>query len=179
LAPPASSHHIPRPGNGAILVVTLNGTIRWADPEARRYLKEFFGPPAASGTVPQKIARWIATLDLNRRSKSLIVSRHDRHLLVSQRHPRSAMTIVLWLEVSETRRYSSHRKHGSLTAREDEVLYWLGQGKANSEIGAILGIASSTVNKHLERVYPKLGVDNRTAASNVAATLRDKSKRTA
>jgi DNA-binding CsgD family transcriptional regulator len=95
---------------------------------------------------------------------------------MSQRHPRSAETIVLWLEVSQTRSLSSHRKHGSLTAREDEVLYWLGQGKGNSEIAAILGIACSTVNKHLERVYPKLGVDNRTAAANVAATLRDEGR---
>ena len=126
--------------------------------------------------VPHKVARWIATLNMNRRSKSLIVFRQDRHLLMSHRHPRSAETIVLWLEVTETRRPSSYRKHGSLTAREDEVLYWLGQGKGNSEIAAILGIAASTVNKHLERVYPKLGVDNRTAAANVAATLREKGK---
>jgi len=159
--------------NGAILVVTPKGSIHWADPEARRSLQEFFGRPAASGLVPRKVARWIASLEMNRKSKPLIVLRQNRYLLVSQRHPRSADTIVIWLEASDTRCGSSHRKHGSLTAREEEVLYWLGQGKANNEIAAILGIATSTVNKHLERVYPKLGVDNRTAAANVAATLRD------
>jgi DNA-binding CsgD family transcriptional regulator len=66
----------------------------------------------------------------------------------------------------------SYRKHGSLTAREAEVLHWLGEGKGNSEIAEILGIATRTVNKHLERVYPKLGVDNRTAAANIASGLR-------
>jgi DNA-binding CsgD family transcriptional regulator len=53
-----------------------------------------------------------------------------------------------------------------------EVLHWLGEGKSNNEIGQILGIAVKTVNKHLERIYPKLGVDNRTAAANVATELR-------
>ena len=36
-------------------------------------------------------------------------------------------------------------------------------GKSNSEIAAILGLKTATVGKHLERIYPKLGVENRTA----------------
>lgn len=91
---------------------------------------------------------------------------------MSQRHPRSAETIVLWLEVSESGRGRSYRKHGSLTVRETEVLHWVGEGKGNGEIAEILGIATTTVNKHLERIYPKLGVENRTAAANVARELR-------
>ena len=51
-----------------------------------------------------------------------------------------------------------------LTPREAEVLLWVAQGKSNSEIGSILGSAESTVKKHLENVYEKLGVRNRTAA---------------
>jgi len=57
-------------------------------------------------------------------------------------------------------------RHGSLTAREVEVLTWLGRGKSNLEIAAILGIKPATVGKHLERIYPKLGVENRTAAAS-------------
>jgi DNA-binding CsgD family transcriptional regulator len=41
--------------------------------------------------------------------------------------------------------------------------------KSNSEIGAILGISAATVGKHLEHIYPKLGVENRTAAASFAA----------
>jgi DNA-binding CsgD family transcriptional regulator len=153
-------------------VVTPEGAVRWADPAARRWLKEFFGRPTMVGLVPWKVCRWLAILDSESRAKSLIVLKKGRYLLVSQRHPRSAETIVLWLEVSERGHGRSNRKHGRLTTREREVLHWVGQGKRNSEIAEILGIATATVNKHLERVYPKLGVDNRTAAANVAESLR-------
>jgi len=53
-----------------------------------------------------------------------------------------------------------------LTLRERDVLDWLARGKSNSEIGDILGISSATVGKHLEHIYPKLGVENRTAAAS-------------
>jgi DNA-binding CsgD family transcriptional regulator len=53
-----------------------------------------------------------------------------------------------------------------LTPRETEILSWVAYGKSNAEIGAILGISSTTVGKHLEHIYPKLGVENRTAAAS-------------
>ncbi|PKU25917.1 response regulator transcription factor [Telmatospirillum siberiense] len=55
-----------------------------------------------------------------------------------------------------------------LTAREADVLAWLARGKANRDIGEILGLSPRTVEKHLELVFAKLGVDNRTAAATVA-----------
>ena len=58
-----------------------------------------------------------------------------------------------------------------LTLREREVLAWVALGKSNAQIGAILGISSATVGKHLERIYPKLGVENRTAAASFASEL--------
>lgn len=56
----------------------------------------------------------------------------------------------------------------NLTWRESEVLYWLSKGKANKEIAQILDIGPRTVNKHLEQVFQKLGVENRTAAAGIA-----------
>ncbi len=58
-----------------------------------------------------------------------------------------------------------------LTARAAEVLYWIANGKTNKEIGEILGMSPRTVNKHLEQVYPALGVENRTAAAGVALRI--------
>ena len=55
-----------------------------------------------------------------------------------------------------------------LTSREREVLGWLARGKSNAEIAMILGISAATVGKHLEHIYPKLGVENRTAAASFA-----------
>lgn len=52
-----------------------------------------------------------------------------------------------------------------LTRREQEVLSWISEGKTNSEVGQILGIATGTVKIHLERIYRKLGVENRHGAT--------------
>ena len=53
-----------------------------------------------------------------------------------------------------------------LTPRENEILFWIARGKSNSEIANILEIKPATVGKHLEHIYPKLGVENRTAAAS-------------
>ncbi|WP_226570337.1 response regulator transcription factor [Mangrovibacter yixingensis] len=60
------------------------------------------------------------------------------------------------------------RANLSLTPREAEVLLWIARGKTNREIGDILHLSPRTVNKHLELVFPKLAVDNRTAAAAIA-----------
>ena len=52
----------------------------------------------------------------------------------------------------------------ALTPREREALGWLAAGKTDRDIGDILGISRRTVHKHLQRIYEKLGVENRTAA---------------
>lgn len=55
-----------------------------------------------------------------------------------------------------------------LTSREVEVLHWVACGKTNRDIGDILGMSPRTVNKHLEHVYVKLGVETRSAAAVLA-----------
>lgn len=55
-----------------------------------------------------------------------------------------------------------------VTAREAEVLLWLSRGKATRDIGEILALSPRTITKHLEGIYAKLGVENRTAASLIA-----------
>ncbi len=51
-----------------------------------------------------------------------------------------------------------------LTPREGEVMHWLACGKTDTEIAALLSISPRTVQKHLEHMYVKLGVETRTAA---------------
>jgi DNA-binding NarL/FixJ family response regulator len=55
-----------------------------------------------------------------------------------------------------------------LTPREAEVLFWVARGKTNDEIATVLGIGLTTVKKHLESTYSKLGVENRTTAAAMA-----------
>lgn len=53
-----------------------------------------------------------------------------------------------------------------ITARENQVLYWVSSGKTDPEIAQILQISVRTVHKHLENIFTKLGVENRTAAAS-------------
>ncbi len=60
------------------------------------------------------------------------------------------------------------RNHFGLTVRESDVYLWLTKGKTNREIAQILDMSPRTVNKHLEPLFRKLGVDNRTSAATMA-----------
>jgi DNA-binding NarL/FixJ family response regulator len=52
-----------------------------------------------------------------------------------------------------------------LTPRAAETLLWLAQGKTNPDIATILGISESTVKKHVQEIFEKLGVETRGAAT--------------
>lgn len=56
----------------------------------------------------------------------------------------------------------------AVTRREAEVLFWIARGKANRDIAEILDLSPRTVNKHLEQIYTKLGVENRASAAALA-----------
>ena len=56
----------------------------------------------------------------------------------------------------------------TVTQREAEVLLWIARGKSNRDIAEILSLSPRTVNKHLEQIYAKLGVENRTSAAALA-----------
>lgn len=67
----------------------------------------------------------------------------------------------------------SNRPHSDapLTAREQEVLTWVAEGKRNHEIARILGISPRTVGKHVEHVLEKVGAETRTAAARLSTTI--------
>lgn len=64
--------------------------------------------------------------------------------------------------------YGMLSRRFQLTEREVEVLRWVSCGKTNKDIADILQLSPRTVNKHLEHVFVKLGVETRTAAMSVA-----------
>lgn len=91
-------------------------------------------------------------------------------------HPPSAQTMEEGFAAACTT--SEPLEALGLTKREAEVLLWVAQGKTNPEIGMILSIRHSTVKKHLERVFTKLGVETRTSASRMALeTLMQQARR--
>ena len=57
---------------------------------------------------------------------------------------------------------------GIVTKSELKVLSWLAQGKSNKEIAAEIFVSEKTVKNHLNHMFKKLGVKNRTEAVVVA-----------
>lgn len=66
------------------------------------------------------------------------------------------------------------KKELGLTERESEVLYWTANGKTSREAAEILSMSPRTVDKHMEQIFAKLGVENRTAAAGIALRLINK-----
>ena len=60
---------------------------------------------------------------------------------------------------------------GDLSSRELEILKLIAVNYSNQQIADELFIAVSTVKKHLNNIFGKLGVDNRTQAVNRAGEL--------
>lgn len=120
--------------------------------------------------LPAKVCRWLATSRGGAKPRSLIASAHGAHLFVHEVKLQYQQAVVLELERIRDLRAGRARTDGALTPREEQVLHWLKYAKTNAEIGEILGIAPSTVGKHLERIYPKLGVECRTAAATQVMT---------
>jgi DNA-binding CsgD family transcriptional regulator len=121
------------------------GEIEFMSPPVRRLLRDFF-PATLVGRLPAALANWLEKDD----SRPLVRRRGDRRLVVE----RTIDSLILEERVAEV----------SLTMREREVLAWVARGKTNAEVAELLWLAPSTVRKHLENVYAKLGVSTRTAA---------------
>jgi DNA-binding CsgD family transcriptional regulator len=137
-------------GSRGVVFFGPNGEVEFMSPPAHRLLRDFF--PRAATPLPAALDAWLQ----GDPSQPLLRRRGDRHLVGA----RTGDALILEERVAEV----------PLTAREREVLAWVARGKTNAEIAELLWLAPSTVRKHLENVYAKLGVNTRTAA--VARFLR-------
>jgi DNA-binding CsgD family transcriptional regulator len=155
----------------AILLTNHDGKIQFVDPAARRWLKQFFGRPARTGALPRKVYRWLSQRNRTKNARSLVAKKRDTQLHLRRQDSLTEHSVVLLLELIKGKKDERSRRLHQLTPREREVLFWLAHGKSNNEIAAILGISAATVGKHLEHIYPKLGVENRTAAASFASGL--------
>lgn len=107
------------------------------------------------------------------------VAKTRRRLNELARDPGPAETAVAPLsEENAFRAWLKASTSWPLTHRECDVLFWLCQGKTNSEIGTILGIAERTAETHALHIYPKIGVENRYNAIATLTRMTSASSRT-
>ena len=96
-----------------------------------------------------------------------VLARVASHLRTA-RILQSARTASQPIRFDDKSAYGKLSRRFHLTDREIEVLRWVSCGKTNKDIADILQLSPRTVNKHLEHIYIKLGVETRTAATSVA-----------
>ncbi|WP_153160291.1 response regulator transcription factor [Zoogloea sp. 1C4] len=158
-------------GQATLAVQPETGRLVWQTPLARKLLGEYFG--IDDDNAPQAVRAWIAESAKARRDghafPPLTISSGAKRLVFTL-HERAGEDewLLALREESDTAMIEALQAAFRLTTREAEVLYWVIKGKTSPDIGEILGSSPRTVNKHLEHVFAKLGVENRTAAASVA-----------
>ena len=156
-------------GGRPVMAVTPDGSLIWSSPEARKLLDQH--PDildAHSHLTDVKICEWIAGLVKTPLSEAapFRLGTNDNQHVISPLGIHPDREILLSIEKLTNADPKKHLMAAfSLTAREAEILIWLSRGKTNRDIGDILSISARTVNKHLEQIFQKLGVDNRTSAA--------------
>jgi DNA-binding CsgD family transcriptional regulator len=153
-------------GLGVIIVNDRHAVIH-ATPGTFEKLASYVPVPAGQQKLPEALAQWAFNDDGNSNGEPFTVSRDGARLII--RRVRQSDRRLLLLSEENSTAAAERLAQYHLTPRELEVLHWLAAGKANAEIGVILGVSVGTAKMHVEHILAKLGVENRTAA---AAYLR-------
>ena len=155
-----------------LFAVNRQGNILWATPQAQKLLSDHHGAQADDFALPPSLLQWLEQAKGKGSSKSQGASLPDNPQLRFYYMGETAPNEFL-LRLSKESGSALPPEFTSelgLTTREGEVLAWLSKGKTNRDIAQILGLSPRTVDKHLEQIYSKLGVENRTAAAAIATS---------
>jgi DNA-binding NarL/FixJ family response regulator len=149
-----------------VLAIDSAGQVLWATPRTRAVLATHFGDDALPAAVGAGLGK-LAVGD-DRTFSAPVVGGELRFALLAEVGANERLVrLSEVMERGEERLLAS--RHG-LTDREAEVLLWISRGKSNRQISEILGISPRTVNKHLEQVFEKMGIENRASAAAAAVT---------
>lgn len=152
----------------AMLAVDDKGALLWCNESARRLIASL--APALAMHENQALPLPLATLDTRSAIDPASLIRLPGGALQARRATESAQPVTVFLlSPGGPSAAASAWTPPALTARESEVLLWVARGKTNRDIADILGMSPRTVNKHLEHIFEKLGVETRTAAAAAAA----------
>jgi len=164
-------------GQAAIAITPSNGRIVWQTPLAREWMQRYFAEKNVLPTAqtPAALLAWIkGMVDANAPADAIqplmIVQARGRLVFVPADLSHDEQWVILLREESDAAQIETLMNIFKLTMRESEVLYWATKGKTSRDIGDILGTSPRTVNKHLEHVFVKLGVETRTAAAALATS---------
>ena len=163
--------------NNGVVIMAGDGRVGAMTSRARHWIADYFDDPPRGGLLPKTLREWVRQGDaqLASRDEAVVprvpmrVERGGRHLSVRLVGDGDDRLLLL------SERHSDPRPDllGSLglSRREAEVLAWVAEGKTNAEVAQMLGTSVRTIDKHLEHVFRKLGVETRTAAASRARAV--------
>jgi DNA-binding CsgD family transcriptional regulator len=167
-------------GGGSVVALNEAGVVQFCSALAQKHLESFFPHerPFDAG-LPVTVKRWarreLAGLSTNelvvRLPQPLLVRRGECTLSIRFANAPDGIGYLLFLRAESPTLDSEKLSSFGLGPRATDVLYWVGQGKTNEEIGIILGIATGTVKNHLKGIYVRLNVENRASAAATVSGL--------
>ncbi|MBB3926031.1 DNA-binding NarL/FixJ family response regulator [Sphingobium jiangsuense] len=156
-----------------LAAVDTRGALLWCTPLARQLiLRHAPGWAESSGTLPPPFRALAARLTaagapLGTPARMDMGEGLSIELVLIARY-RDNECLLRLNEINPAADIARLQERHGLTLREAEVLLWISYGKPNRVISEILAISPRTVNKHLEQIFEKLGVETRAAAAAVA-----------
>ncbi|RLQ89051.1 DNA-binding response regulator [Notoacmeibacter ruber] len=150
-----------------ILSVSTHGMIQWMTRQASELLERSGLPHGENQRLPLTVVEWLT--EVPEQPLTLQHNGMALELRIVETSPDQFLIRLLDRSIgSDEERLADTF---DLTMREAQVLLWIAHGKSNKEIGDILEMSHRTVNKHLEQIFAKLGVENRTAAATTAVRV--------
>lgn len=162
-----------------LLSVDGSGQPQWCTPRAEQLLSQLFKANPTELRFPAAIAEYLTRLRIEGTSGGpmglTVGTRKLEFSYISSAGPGEYLFRLVEIAMDsgdeQARQARLLQTSLSLTAREADVLLWISRGKSNRDISEILGISPRTVNKHLEQVFEKLGVENRASATARAVKI--------
>jgi len=170
-----------------VMLLQSDGMIVCISPFAKEMLQKYFDAALEEGDpLPERLFQWFETeanpapliackknvkkLRISGRSQqrierdSLTVEKEGKRLTIKLLNDVTTGDYILVIIEKDPALLAQDLQRHGLSCREIEVLLWLSQGKTNMEVAAILGMSRRTVEKHVEHIFDKLGVETRAAA---------------
>jgi DNA-binding NarL/FixJ family response regulator len=158
-----------------LLATSHTGRVLWYTPQAAKLLGDVFADfDREDYVLPPDVQIWLQQCAAGQSSAELapikLKTRNSptgmRLTYIAQIGADEYLLRLVEGEIDDDR--TLLRRKLTVTDREAEVLLWIARGKSNRDIAEILDLSPRTVNKHLEQIYAKLGVENRTSAAALA-----------
>ena len=177
--------HLAANGGWQIMRISVTGRILEASPAVLALMRRFFPrePVGRACRLPGKLCEWL----LQSRGWGLERPAIDRGQACEMTRFGAKLTVhfvpdtgdvsagFLLMKSERTALDAADLSRLPVTHREREILALVAGGKTNSEIAVILEISARTVQKHLEHVFQKIGVETRTAAAVHALAVAEES----